>query len=392
MRLIGMVHLPPLPGSPRWDGSMERAIAVALADARALVDNGMDALIVENYGDAPFTRGRVGAATVAAMAVIAHEIRRALPDAPLGVNVLKSDARSALAVATAIGARFIRVNVLAGAVVADQGIVQTDAHDLLRDRRLLGVDVAIFADVQGKHAMPLAPVELEQQARDLAARALADGLVVSGRATGDTTPIEDVKRVRSAVPDVPILVGSGVTPETAPELLSLADALIVGTSLKRDGDVSAPSSWRWTPRADASCAWAPTRAGRRRRRTRTSARPATSRRRSWRRGASAACSAPPASTGTSRRWWTWATTRPTPSSSASAARSGRTRPSWPPRPARTSPACTPPASSPPSSTSPVTARASRTRTRASSTSPTPRGRTSSWSPTGCCWPRASWTP
>jgi len=240
MRLIGMVHLPPLPGSPRWDGSMERAIAVALADARALVDNGMDALIVENYGDAPFTRGRVGAATVAAMAVIAHEIRRALPDAPLGVNVLKSDARSALAVATAIGARFIRVNVLAGAVVADQGIVQTDAHDLLRDRRLLGVDVAIFADVQGKHAMPLAPVELEQQARDLAARALADGLVVSGRATGDATPIEDVKRVRSAVPDVPILVGSGVTPETAPELLSLADALIVGTSLKRDGDVSAP--------------------------------------------------------------------------------------------------------------------------------------------------------
>jgi membrane complex biogenesis BtpA family protein len=240
MRLIGMVHLPPLPGSPRWDGSMERAIGGAVADARALVENGMDALIVENYGDAPFTPGRVAAATVAAMAVIAHEIRRALPDAPLGVNVLKSDARSALAVATAIGARFIRVNVLAGAVVADQGIVQTQAYDLLRDRRLLGVDVAIFADVQGKHAVPLAPVELEQQARDLASRALADGLVVSGRATGDATPIEDVKRVRSAVPDVPILVGSGVTPETAPELLSLADALIVGTSLKRDGDVSNP--------------------------------------------------------------------------------------------------------------------------------------------------------
>src|SRR5437879_10976689 len=99
-RLIGMVHLPPLPGSPRWDGSMERAIAVALADARALVDNGMDALIVENYGDAPFTRGRVGASTVAAMAVIAHEIRRALPDAPLGVNLLKRAPRAALALAT----------------------------------------------------------------------------------------------------------------------------------------------------------------------------------------------------------------------------------------------------------------------------------------------------
>jgi hypothetical protein len=240
MRLIGMVHLPPLPGSPRWEGSMERAIASALADARALVDNGMDAVIVENYGDVPFTAGRVAASTVSAMTVIAQEIRRALPATPLGVNVLKSDPRSALAVATAVGARFIRVNVLAGAVVADQGIVQTDAYDLLRDRRLLGVDVAIFADVQGKHAVPLAPVELEQQARDLASRSLADGLVVSGRATGDATPIDDLKRVRSAVPDVPILVGSGVTPETAADLLSLADALIVGTSLKRDGDVSKP--------------------------------------------------------------------------------------------------------------------------------------------------------
>ena len=240
MRLIGMVHLPPLPGTPRWDGSMERAIAVALADARALVDNGMDALIVENYGDAPFTRGRVASATVAAMAVIAGEIRRALPDTPLGINVLKCDARSALGVAAAVSARFIRVNVLAGAVVADQGIVQTDAYDVLRDRRLLGVDVAIFADVQGKHAVPLVPVEIEQQARDLASRSLADGLVVSGRATGEATPIDDVKRVRSAVPDVLILIGSGVTPETAPELLSLADALIVGTSLKRDGDVSQP--------------------------------------------------------------------------------------------------------------------------------------------------------
>jgi hypothetical protein len=240
MRLIGMVHLPPLPGSPRWDGSMDRAIATAVGDARTLVDNGMDALIVENYGDAPFTAGRVSAATVAAMAVLAREVRQALPQTPIGVNALKNDARAALAVAAAVGARFIRVNVLAGAVVADQGIVQTDAHDLMRDRRLLGVDVAVFADVQGKHAVPLVAVDLEQQARDLVFRGLADGLVVSGRATGEATPIEDLKRVRSAVPDVPILVGSGVTPESAAELLSLADALIVGTALKRDGDVSQP--------------------------------------------------------------------------------------------------------------------------------------------------------
>jgi membrane complex biogenesis BtpA family protein len=238
--LIGMVHLPPLPGSPRWEGSMERATAMALADARALVDGGIDALLVENYGDAPFTAGRVEPATVAAIAVIAAEIRRALPHAMLGVSVLKNDARAALAVAAAVGGRFIRVNVHAGAVVADQGIVETQAYHTLRDRRLLGADVKIFADVGGKHAVPLAPVEIEQTARDLVHRGLADALVVSGRATGEATPLADVKRVRGAVPDVPLLVGSGVTTETAAELLSVADGLIVGTHVKRDGDVRQP--------------------------------------------------------------------------------------------------------------------------------------------------------
>jgi hypothetical protein len=174
------------------------------------------------------------------MAVVAREIRRTFPDIALGVNVLKNDGRAALAVATAVGARFIRVNVHAGAVVADQGIVQSQAHDLLRDRRLLDADVKIFTDVQGKHAVPVAPVEVEQEARDLVHRGLADALVVSGKATGEMTPIADVKRVRSAIPDTPLLVGSGVTAETAGELLSVADALIVGTSLKRDGRVLNP--------------------------------------------------------------------------------------------------------------------------------------------------------
>jgi len=216
---------------------MERATAAALADARALVEGGIDALLIENYGDVPFGLDPVPPSTVAAMAVIAREVRRALPGTPLGLNVLKNDPRAALAIATAVDAAFIRVNVHAGAVVADQGVVQPEAYHLLRDRRLLGAEVAIFADVGGKHAVPLAPVDIEQTARDLVYRGLADALVVSGRATGDATPVADVKRVRGAVPHVPLLVGSGVTAETANELLSIADALIVGTWLKHDGDV-----------------------------------------------------------------------------------------------------------------------------------------------------------
>jgi membrane complex biogenesis BtpA family protein len=238
--VIGMVHLPPLPGSPRWESSMARVVASALADARALIDGGTDALLVENFGDAPFTPGRVEPATVAAMSVVAAEVRRAFPGALLGVNVLKNDARAALAVAAAVGAQFIRVNVHAGAVLADQGIVHSDAYGTLRDRRLLGVEVAILADVGGKHAVSLAPVEIEQAARDLVHRGLADALVVSGPATGQATALADVKRVRSAVPDVPLLVGSGVTAETAAEFLSVADGLIVGTSVKRNGDVREP--------------------------------------------------------------------------------------------------------------------------------------------------------
>jgi membrane complex biogenesis BtpA family protein len=174
------------------------------------------------------------------MTVAAGAIREALPDIPLGINVLKNDARSALAIATAVDARFIRVNVHAGAVVADQGIVQSDAYATLRDKRLLGADVQLFADVQGKHAVPLGPVELEQEARDLVHRGLADALVVTGRATGEPTALGDVKRVRDAVPRVPILVGSGVIPETIADTLALADAVIVGTSLKHGGDVRKP--------------------------------------------------------------------------------------------------------------------------------------------------------
>ena len=238
--LIGMVHLQPLPGSPRWEGSMARVIEAALADARALVEGGIDALLVENFGDAPFTAGRVDAATVAGVTAVAAEIRRTFAATPLGVNVLKNDARAALAVVAAVGGRFIRVNVHAGAVVADQGIVETDAYHTLRDRRLLGAEARIFADVGGKHAVPLVPVELEQTARDLAHRGLADVLVVSGPATGRATPLADVKRVRSAVPEVPVLVGSGVTAETVAELLSVADGAIVGTAVKQGGDVRNP--------------------------------------------------------------------------------------------------------------------------------------------------------
>jgi len=237
--VIGMIHLRALPGSPRWAGSMDAVIDAALDDARALAEGGADALLVENHGDMPFAPVRVDAATVAAMAVAVHVIRAAVP-LPIGVNVLKSDALSALAVASATGAVFIRVNVHVGAVVADQGLLQSTSYESLRYRRLLGLDIKILADVQAKHAVPLAPVPIELETRDAVARGLADGLVVTGVATGEPTAMGDLKKVRGAAPGMPLLVGSGATADNAAELLSIADGLIVGTSVKRDGVLANP--------------------------------------------------------------------------------------------------------------------------------------------------------
>jgi len=214
-------------------------IDAALDDARALAEGGADALLVENHGDMPFAPVRVDAATVAAMAVAVQAVRAAVP-LPVGVNVLKSDALSALAVASATGAVFIRVNVHVGAVVADQGLLQSTSYESLRYRRLLGLDIKILADVQAKHAVPLAPVPIEVETRDAVARGLADGLVVTGMATGEPTAMADVKKVRDAAPGIPLLVGSGATADNAAELLSIADGLIVGTSVKRGGVLANP--------------------------------------------------------------------------------------------------------------------------------------------------------
>jgi len=237
--LLGMVHLLQLTGSPRWGGSLRPVLEAALDDAKALEAGGMDGCLVENYGDAPFTPGAVDPATVAAMAVLVAEIRRATA-LPVGVNVLKNDARAALAVAAATGAGFLRVNVHVGAVLADQGIIQGDAYGTLRYRRMLSADVKIFADVLAKHGAPLAPLDVEQEARDAAYRGLADALIVSGKGTGEPTDLVRLQAVRRAVPDRPVLVGSGVTPETVGRLLEVADGIIVGTSIKRDGRLGNP--------------------------------------------------------------------------------------------------------------------------------------------------------
>lgn len=241
-RLVGMVHLPALPGAPGFDGDRAAIRERAVADAEALAGGGMDAVLVENFGDTPFHPGEVPRHVVASMTALVGAVRRAV-DVPVGVNVLRSDGPGAIAVAAATGAAFVRVNVHTGARLTDQGVVEGRAHETLRLRdRLAARDVRVLADVDVKHSAPLAERPLAEVARETVERGGADGLVVSGPATGRPVNRGRLERVATVADEtgVPLVVGSGVTPGTVTELLAVADACIVGTALKSGGETTAP--------------------------------------------------------------------------------------------------------------------------------------------------------
>ena len=231
--LIGCIHLLPLPGSPLYDGSMERIYGKALEEVAILTEWGVHGLIVENFRDKPFFPGRLSPETVASMAAVGREVVKKAR-VPVGINALRNDAESAVAIATAIGADFIRVNIHMNAVVSEQGIIQGASHRTLRLRSALKSDVLIFADVGVKHAAPLADRGLAIETRDLAERGLADGIIVSGEMTGEETKATDVEVVRQHT-DLPILIGSGITRENIHRVYNKADGFIVGSYFKKDG-------------------------------------------------------------------------------------------------------------------------------------------------------------
>jgi hypothetical protein len=237
--IIGMVHLKALPGSPDYAGSFKQVIDSALRDVQSLQAGGVDALVIENLADAPFFKDDVGPETVAAMTRIATLIRERTA-LPIGVNVLRNDAISALAIAAACDCQFIRANVLTWAVLTDQGIVEGRAAQVLRYRRQLQTNVLVFADCLVKHAFPLVPQPMELVALDTWERGGADALIVSGVATGHETDFQDVLAARQGAPDAPLLIGSGVTSDNIHKFLPMVDGVLVGTYFKVDGRVENP--------------------------------------------------------------------------------------------------------------------------------------------------------
>lgn len=237
--VIGVVHLLPLPQSPRWQGNLQQVIDRAEQEATALASGGVHGIIVENFFDTPFTKGAVDPAVVSAMSLVVHRLQ-SLVTVPIGLNVLRNDGRSALAIATCVEAKFIRVNVLTGVMATDQGLIEGCAHDLLRYRRELGSNVKILADVLVKHARPLGSPNLTTAVQETIHRGMADGIILSGWATGSPPSLEDLELAKAAADHCPVFIGSGATWDNIGTLMQAADGVIVASSLKRNGDINQP--------------------------------------------------------------------------------------------------------------------------------------------------------
>lgn len=243
---IGVIHLPPLPGSPGSAGekpaeTLKRVSQWAVKESLIIQKHGFDGIIIENFGDAPFYKNRVPPETIASMAMIASHVRSECR-LPIGINVLRNDAFAALAIASVSGAQFIRVNVLSGVAATDQGLIEGEAASLIREKIRLNADsIKIMADVHVKHARSLSSTHLAIAIEETAGRGGADAVIISGDTTGRAPQVPLIKEALLAGEEshVPVYLGSGAKPELLshfPKELRI----IVGSTLRKGGRAGAP--------------------------------------------------------------------------------------------------------------------------------------------------------
>jgi membrane complex biogenesis BtpA family protein len=253
LEVIGVLHLPPLPYvGLRPAQSLEEVIGRAVSEARVLEEAGFTAVLVENFGDSPYRKRVRDPLALASMAVVVREVVRGV-SVGVGVNLLRNSGLEAYSVAVAAGARFIRVNALSEVVVSDSGVLEPEAPRL-RVVRANYPWVRVYADILVKHGgslswttlrgteglKHLSPEEaIRELVLDYVERGRADALVVTGGRTGESPPLELLRTVRRWSP-VPVIVGSGATPENVGELLRYSDGVIVGSYIRRDGRAGNP--------------------------------------------------------------------------------------------------------------------------------------------------------
>ena len=238
MIVYGVVHLKSLPGSSGNYLTLDEIIELAQEDVNSLLFGGVDGLIIENFGDIPFTKDDVSKRTIASFTKVVENIEYDR-DVKVGINVLRNDGIAALSIAEATNADFVRINVLNNVMMyTDQGIIEGKAHEIAEFKNTLNKDIDIYADVFVKHAVPPEGSKIENHTEELIERAGADVVIVTGDGTGHQIDIEDLSKVRDIVPQGRLAIGSGVNVENVDDYVDLADILIVGTSFKVDHDVS----------------------------------------------------------------------------------------------------------------------------------------------------------
>ena len=233
--VIGMLHVPALPGTPRHAGGIAPLLDQVLAEAETYRACGLHALMVENMHDVPYVQ-HPGPEITAAMAVVAREVKRAHPQLPLGIQILAGANREALSAALAAGADFIRAEAFVFGHVADEGYMDSCAGALLRHRKAIGAEsIAVFTDIKKKHSAHAVTADVDiVQTAHAAEYFLSDGLILTGAATGQAASLEELRAVYAAT-RLPVLVGSGLTAENLPDYLPVADAFIIGSFFKRAG-------------------------------------------------------------------------------------------------------------------------------------------------------------
>ncbi len=238
MIIYGVVHLKSLPGSPGNYLHLDEIIELAQEDVNNLIFGGVDGIIIENFGDTPFVKDDISKRTLASFTTVVENIEYDR-DIKVGINVLRNDGISALSIAEATKADFVRINVLNNVMMyTDQGMIEGQAHEIAQFKNSLNKEIEIYADVFVKHAVPPEGSKIENHTEELIHRAGADVVIVTGDGTGHEINIEDLNKVRDIVPQGKLAIGSGVNEENIEQYVDIADILIIGTNFKVDQDVS----------------------------------------------------------------------------------------------------------------------------------------------------------
>ena len=239
MKIIGVLHLKGLPGSPSNQFSLDYIIKLAQDDIYSLITGGVDGIIIENFGDVPFVKDNVSKRTVASFTTVVNNLS-INDDVEVGINVLRNDAIAALSIAESTKSEFVRINILNNMMYTDQGIIEGKAHEVLSFKNTLGYKIKIYADVFVKHAVATPGSTIQNHTKELLERAGADVVIITGDGTGQQINLDELIKVREIVPQGKLAIGSGVNESNIQKYIGIADVLIIGTHFKIDQDVSKP--------------------------------------------------------------------------------------------------------------------------------------------------------